>query len=60
MARRPRPGPKPQVVPFERREGSRYPATVHDLHIREVNTQRFAAGARGGTTSGQGPALDSK
>jgi hypothetical protein len=44
--------------PFERREGARFPKTVHEVRLREVNTQRFAAGARGGTTTGQGPALD--
>jgi len=45
---------------FHRREGNARPAKVTDVRVSEINTQRFAAGSRGGTTAGQGPALDAK
>lgn len=47
-------------VPFHDVVGTAKPTTTSKLRVNEINTQRFAAGARGGTTSGQGPALDAK
>lgn len=47
-------------VAFHHKMGSKRPATTIERRVSEVNTQRFAAGSRGGTTAGQGPALDSK
>lgn len=49
-----------QTGPFHSVIGTSKPKSVHDVRHSEVNTQRFAAGSRGGTTAGQGPALDSK
>lgn len=49
-----------QTGPFHTRVGSARPRRVTEQRISEINTQRYAAGSRGGTTSGQGPALESK
>lgn len=49
-----------QTGPFHNVVGSPRPRQTTDVRVNEVNTQRFAAGSRGGTTAGQGPALDSK
>lgn len=43
---------------YHMRRGSARPKNVHEIRVNEVNTQRYAAGSRGGTTMGQGPALD--
>lgn len=40
--------------------GSKNPQNINELRVNEVNTNRYAAGSRGGTTAGQGPALESK
>lgn len=49
-----------QTGPFHNVKGTRRPEKAYNLRVNEINTQRFAAGSRGGTTAGQGPALDSK
>jgi hypothetical protein len=45
---------------FHHEEGSAHPDNVHAIRVNEINTNRYAAGSRGGTTAGQGPALESK
>lgn len=47
-------------VPFKRVIGSKKPMNVHQVRFNEINTQRSGDGSKGGTTAGQGPALESK
>lgn len=47
-------------VPFHRVEGSKKPTSVEDRRFNEINTQRSGDGSKGGSTAGQGPALESK
>lgn len=47
-------------VPFHRTVGSKKPKSVNAVRFNEVNTQRSGDGSKGGTTAGQGPALESK